>query len=94
MDVAGKQRKPEGWTALTDGQCERLEDVGIVPHPELVEPGKAPVAGVSAFERRRPRAHRGQREGRHGGQVRGTARAGVDVIEPARLCRISARRRS
>ncbi|MEU9575405.1 Helicase associated domain protein [Streptomyces massasporeus] len=55
MDIGkwlARQRKPEVWEALTDGQRERLEQLGIVPpapEPEApVGPSKAPV---SAFER-------------------------------------------
>ncbi|MFE3556982.1 Helicase associated domain protein [Streptomyces sp. NPDC059193] len=55
MDIGkwlAKQRKPEVWAALTGGQRERLEDVGIVPlAPAPVEPVRAPAAAVSAFER-------------------------------------------
>ncbi|MFF8019501.1 Helicase associated domain protein [Streptomyces sp. NPDC007929] len=46
------QRKPEVWEALTDGQRERLEQLGIAPlAPEPEEPVKASTAPVSAFER-------------------------------------------
>ncbi|MGW8358046.1 Helicase associated domain protein [Streptomyces wedmorensis] len=55
MDIGkwlARQRRPEVWAALTDGQRERLQTIGVVPHaPELeasVKPSKTPV---SAFER-------------------------------------------
>ncbi|MEU7124275.1 helicase associated domain-containing protein [Streptomyces zaomyceticus] len=55
MDIGkwlARQRKPDVWAALTDGQRERLQIIGVVPHaPELeasVKPSKTPV---SAFER-------------------------------------------
>ncbi|MER5358518.1 Helicase associated domain protein [Streptomyces sp. NPDC002785] len=55
MDIGkwlARQRKPEVWTALTDGQRERLEAIGIVPHaPEPEAPAKPSTTGVSAFER-------------------------------------------
>lgn len=59
MDVGkwlARQRKPEVWEALADGQRERLEAVGVAPlaAPAPVEPeaaGEPPTAPVSAFER-------------------------------------------
>ncbi|WP_367140603.1 MULTISPECIES: DEAD/DEAH box helicase [Streptomyces] len=61
MDIGkwlARQRQPEVWATLTEGQRERLEAVGVVPHaPALEEPAGAeelaePVAApVSAFER-------------------------------------------
>ncbi|MFE5740195.1 DEAD/DEAH box helicase [Streptomyces celluloflavus] len=55
MDIGkwlARQRKPEVWAALSDGQRERLEAVGVVPHaPEIKEPAKPSTAPVSAFER-------------------------------------------
>ncbi|MEU3295753.1 Helicase associated domain protein [Streptomyces longwoodensis] len=55
MDIGkwlARQRKPEMWQALTDGQRERLEQLGITPlAPEPQEPVKASTAPVSAFER-------------------------------------------
>ncbi|MGW7673749.1 helicase associated domain-containing protein [Streptomyces sp. NPDC054775] len=58
MDVGkclARQRKPEVWEALADGQRERLEAVGVTPlaavpvEPDVpAEPSTAPV---SAFER-------------------------------------------
>ncbi|MFD3663124.1 Helicase associated domain protein [Streptomyces sp. NPDC058659] len=57
MDIGkwlARQRKPEVWAALTDGQRERLEAFGIVPHapepeaPASAEPSTTPVG---AFER-------------------------------------------
>lgn len=55
MDIGkwlARQRKPEVWQALTDGQRERLEQLGIVPlalEPE--EPAKPSATPVGAFER-------------------------------------------
>ncbi|GKQ36233.1 DEAD/DEAH box helicase [Streptomyces sp. A012304] len=47
-----RQRKPEVWAALTGGQRERLEQLGIVPPaPVAEEPAKPSAAPVSAFER-------------------------------------------
>ncbi|GAA1288315.1 hypothetical protein GCM10009646_90020 [Streptomyces aureus] len=47
-----KQRKPEAWAALSDGQRERLEAVGVVPQaPRPEAPAKPSTAPVSAFER-------------------------------------------
>lgn len=55
MDVGkwlAKQRKPEVWAALADGQRERLEAVGVVPlAPGSEAPAKPSTAAVSAFER-------------------------------------------
>ncbi|TKT04759.1 hypothetical protein E4U91_00005 [Streptomyces lasalocidi] len=55
MDIGkwlARQRKPEAWQALTDGQRERLEQLGITPlAPEPEEPMKASTAPLSAFER-------------------------------------------
>ncbi|GAA1252327.1 DEAD/DEAH box helicase [Streptomyces aureus] len=56
MDIGkwlARQRKPEVWTALTDGQRKRLQAVGLVPHAvEPQAPAKpATTAVVSAFER-------------------------------------------
>lgn len=55
MDIGkwlARQRKPEVWQALTDGQRERLEQLGIVPlAPEPEEPAKPSTAPLSAFER-------------------------------------------
>ncbi|EWS96376.1 hypothetical protein SSIG_07202 [Streptomyces filamentosus NRRL 11379] len=56
MDVGkwlARQRKPEVWQALTGGQRERLEQLGITPpapvQPEV--PAQPSTAPVSAFER-------------------------------------------
>ncbi len=47
-----KQRKPEVWQALTDGQRERLEAVGVVPvAPEPEAPAKPSTTPLGAFER-------------------------------------------
>ncbi|MFF3207740.1 Helicase associated domain protein [Streptomyces sp. NPDC002962] len=58
MDVGkwlARQRKPEVWQALHDGQRERLEAVGVVPvvlvAPEPEAPVKPSTAPLSAFER-------------------------------------------
>ncbi|WP_406053401.1 Helicase associated domain protein [Streptomyces sp. NBC_01077] len=55
MDIGkwlARQRKPEVWAALTEGQRERLGAVGVIPHaPELEAPAKPSAAPVSAFER-------------------------------------------
>ncbi|MFJ9551832.1 helicase associated domain-containing protein [Streptomyces erythrochromogenes] len=55
MDIGkwlDKQRKPEVWAALSDGQRERLGAFGIVPHaPEPEVPAEPSTAPVSAFER-------------------------------------------
>ncbi|MFJ4859114.1 Helicase associated domain protein [Streptomyces sp. NPDC088730] len=55
MDIGkwlAKQRKPEVWTALTDGQRERLEAIGVLPvTAELETPAKAPTPTLSAFEK-------------------------------------------
>ncbi|MFF4054135.1 Helicase associated domain protein [Streptomyces chartreusis] len=55
MDIGkwlARQRKSEVWAALTDGQRERLEAVGVIPAaPELEAPAKPSTAPVSAFER-------------------------------------------
>ncbi|MFF3751396.1 Helicase associated domain protein [Streptomyces sp. NPDC002018] len=55
MDIGkwlAKQRKPEVWAALSDGQRERLEAFGILPHaPEPEPPAKPSTTPVSAFER-------------------------------------------
>ncbi|WP_371634550.1 helicase associated domain-containing protein [Streptomyces zaomyceticus] len=47
-----RQRKPEVWAGLTDGQRERLEAIGIHPHtPEPQASAEPSTAPVSAFER-------------------------------------------
>ncbi|MET9724491.1 DEAD/DEAH box helicase [Streptomyces zaomyceticus] len=47
-----KQRQPDVWAALTDGQRKRLQIIGVVPHaPELAAPVKPATVPVSAFER-------------------------------------------
>ncbi|WP_376608824.1 helicase associated domain-containing protein [Streptomyces sp. NPDC056291] len=55
MDIGkwlAKQRKPEVWAALADGQRERLEAVGVVPlAPEPEAPARPSTAAGSAFER-------------------------------------------
>ncbi|GED90741.1 hypothetical protein TNCT6_78260 [Streptomyces sp. 6-11-2] len=55
MDIGkwlARQRKPEVWQALTDGQRKRLEAVRVVPlAPEPEAPAKPSTATVSAFER-------------------------------------------
>ncbi|MFD4863335.1 DEAD/DEAH box helicase [Streptomyces atratus] len=57
MDVGkwlARQRKPEVWQALTDGQRKRLEQLGITPlapAPEPEAPAKPSKGGSGAFER-------------------------------------------
>ncbi|MGD3112485.1 Helicase associated domain protein [Streptomyces sp. YGL11-2] len=55
MDVGrwlARQRQHTVWTRLTDGQRERLEQLGIVPlPPEPEAPAKPPRGGPGAFER-------------------------------------------
>ncbi len=55
MDIGkwlNRQRKPEVWRALTGGQRELLEQLGITPLPrEAEEPAKPSTAPLSAFER-------------------------------------------
>ncbi|MDX3636979.1 Helicase associated domain protein [Streptomyces europaeiscabiei] len=55
MDIGkwlARQRKPEVWQALHDGQRERLERLGITPlAPEPEEPVKPSTTPVGAFER-------------------------------------------
>ncbi|MFF9344893.1 helicase associated domain-containing protein [Streptomyces sp. NPDC014773] len=58
MDVGkwlARQRKPEVWAALADGQRERLEALGVTTlAPAPVEPdvsAEPPTAPVSAFEK-------------------------------------------
>ncbi|WP_301129013.1 DEAD/DEAH box helicase [Streptomyces cacaoi] len=51
-----RQRTPEVWQTLTDGQRQRLEDIGVTPlaAPAAVEPeesAKPSTAPVSTFER-------------------------------------------
>ncbi|MFC8095334.1 Helicase associated domain protein [Streptomyces sp. NPDC057301] len=47
-----RQRTPTAWEALTAGQRERLEALGVVPLPSAQEtPVKAPTAALSAFGR-------------------------------------------
>ncbi|MFJ8085436.1 helicase associated domain-containing protein [Streptomyces sp. NPDC096205] len=52
MDIgsgwAARQRQPEVWQALHDGQRERLEQLGIPPLGPAPEPT---TASMSAFER-------------------------------------------
>ncbi|MEU1377937.1 Helicase associated domain protein [Streptomyces triculaminicus] len=55
MDIGkwlAKQRKPDVWAALSDGQRERLEAVGVVPLAQAPEvPAEPSTAPASAFER-------------------------------------------
>ncbi|MFJ4336486.1 MULTISPECIES: Helicase associated domain protein [unclassified Streptomyces] len=47
-----RQRKPEVWQALTDGQRERLEQLGITPPAPQPQASPGPsTAPVGAFER-------------------------------------------
>ncbi|MFJ4422174.1 DEAD/DEAH box helicase [Streptomyces bobili] len=55
MDIGkwlARQRKPEVWQALADGQRERLEQLGITPPaPEPEEPAKPSTTPAGAFEK-------------------------------------------
>ncbi|MFJ3899880.1 Helicase associated domain protein [Streptomyces sp. NPDC090083] len=55
MDVGkwlARQQKPEAWADLTEGQRERLEQLGVLPQPAQQEtPARARKSGVDAFER-------------------------------------------
>ncbi|MDX3310634.1 Helicase associated domain protein [Streptomyces sp. NPDC054884] len=55
MDIGkwlARQRTPKVWVALTEGQRERLEQLGIVPPAPAPEaPVKPPTATLSAFDR-------------------------------------------
>jgi superfamily II DNA or RNA helicase len=55
MDIGkwlARQRTPKVWHTLTDGQRERLEQLGITPPvPEPKAPATAPQTALSAFER-------------------------------------------
>ncbi|MEU1056844.1 Helicase associated domain protein [Streptomyces sp. NPDC005876] len=55
MDIGkwlARQRKPEVWAALADGQRERLEAVGVVPPaPKPEAPTEPSTTPVSAFEK-------------------------------------------
>ncbi|MFI8370933.1 helicase associated domain-containing protein [Streptomyces sp. NPDC085466] len=61
MDIGkwlARQRQSEVWAALADGQRERLEAVGVVPHVQALEepagaeePAEPSTAPVSAFDR-------------------------------------------
>ncbi|MFM9499830.1 Helicase associated domain protein [Streptomyces galilaeus] len=55
MDIGkwlARQRKPEVWQALADGQRERLEQLGITPPaPEPEEPVKPSTTPAGAFEK-------------------------------------------
>ncbi|MFE6829072.1 Helicase associated domain protein [Streptomyces sp. NPDC057690] len=55
MDIGkwlARQRKPEVWQALYDGQRERLEQLGVTPPaPEPETPAKPSTMPVGAFER-------------------------------------------
>ncbi|MGA5499049.1 Helicase associated domain protein [Streptomyces cinereoruber] len=55
MDIGrwlAKQRQPAVWAALSGGQRERLEQLGVTPlTPEPEETAKPSTAPVSAFER-------------------------------------------
>ncbi|KRV48601.1 helicase [Wenjunlia vitaminophila] len=47
-----RQRTPEVWAALADGQRERLEALGVVPlAPEPETPARAPKTAVNTFDR-------------------------------------------
>ncbi|MEU7124283.1 DEAD/DEAH box helicase [Streptomyces zaomyceticus] len=55
MDIGkwlARQRQPEVWAALTDGQRERLQAIGVLPHAPVPEaPTKPSTAPMNAFER-------------------------------------------
>ncbi|MFF9352782.1 helicase associated domain-containing protein [Streptomyces sp. NPDC014734] len=61
MDIGrwlARQRKPEVWAALAEGQRERLEAIGVTPLPVTVHPELPPGAGstspaktLSAFDK-------------------------------------------
>ncbi|MFB7429433.1 Helicase associated domain protein [Streptomyces hydrogenans] len=57
MDIGkwlARQRRPDVWAGLSDGQRERLEAFGILPHPpepETSAPARPSAAPMSAFER-------------------------------------------
>ncbi|MGW0673250.1 Helicase associated domain protein [Streptomyces sp. NPDC002746] len=55
MDIGkwlAKQRQPEAWEALTSGQRERLEAIGVVPvAAELEAPAKPSIPTLSTFEK-------------------------------------------
>ena len=57
MDIGkwlAKQRKPEVWQTLTEGQRQRLEAIGVVPLAPPAEPkapAAAPQTALSAFEK-------------------------------------------
>lgn len=57
MDIGkwlAKQRKPEVWQTLTEGQRQRLEAIGVVPLAPPAEPKAPPAApqtALSAFEK-------------------------------------------
>ncbi|KRD17962.1 DEAD/DEAH box helicase [Streptomyces sp. Root264] len=55
MDIGkwlARQRKPEVWQTLAEGQRERLEQLGIaLPAPEPQAPAKPSTTPLSAFER-------------------------------------------
>ncbi|WP_324907841.1 helicase associated domain-containing protein [Streptomyces sp. CB01635] len=77
-----RQRKPEVWTALTDGQRERLEAIGITPQaperkPDTTMPAKPSKTASGAFER-------GIRPGSH--------KARTGSVTPTGACRGSAGR--
>ncbi|MFE5948173.1 Helicase associated domain protein [Streptomyces sp. NPDC056480] len=51
MDIGrwlARQRQPKVWAALTEGQHERLEAIGVVPHAPELEAPAVPVAAVGA----------------------------------------------
>ncbi|RZE14650.1 helicase, partial [Streptomyces albidoflavus] len=81
MDIGkwlARQRKPEVWQALTGGQRERLEQLGITPPASELPKSSAPALGafergVAALEQYRARTGsvtvpRGHVEGVKGGQ--------------------------
>ncbi|MET9726197.1 helicase associated domain-containing protein, partial [Streptomyces zaomyceticus] len=61
MDIGkwlARQRQPEVWAALSNGQRERLEAIGVVPHTPALKPAQTEtgamepsMAPMGAFER-------------------------------------------
>ncbi|GAA2236285.1 DEAD/DEAH box helicase [Streptomyces indiaensis] len=54
MDIGrwlARQRKPAVWQALTDGQRQLLEQLGIAPLPPEPEPTTAPKTASGSFQR-------------------------------------------
>ncbi|MER7521020.1 helicase associated domain-containing protein [Streptomyces sp. NPDC126499] len=90
MDIGkwlARQRQPEVWEALSDGQRERLEQLGITPLapvPELETSAKPSTTPLSTFEKGvAALAQWVEREGARRPVPRGHAEEiAVDVKEP------------